>query len=130
MSTPTYVQHSWATYEMITRGHLNNLEEGVAANNAGVRALETWQGKVANVQTGSATLTNTLENPFNNSKKSIALGTALSNTNYDVVILSATAADGNIGEIEISDRLVNGFKMNYTGCASSVTVNYAIIGGN
>lgn len=129
MSTPTYVQHTWATYEMITRDHLNNMENGIAANNAGVRALETWQSKAANAQAGSVTLTNSLEFPFNNSKKSVALSPSRSNANYDVVILSATAASGNIGEIVISDRLVNGFKMAFTGSSESVTVNYAIIGG-
>ena len=79
-------------------------------------------------QTGSKTLTNNLVFPFNDSQVSVALSHALDNTNYDVVIKSATGA-GNIGEIEITDRQVNGFKMAFTGSANSVTVTYAVIGG-
>ena len=90
------------------------------------RATELEQHQVA--MTGSVTLTNTQEFPFNNSLKSVALSHALENANYEVVILSVTAT-GNPGEIEVSDRQVNGFKMAFTGSASSVTVNYAVIGG-
>lgn len=90
------------------------------------RATELEQHQVA--MTGSVTLTNSLAFPFNNSLKSVALDHSLENTNYDVVILSVTAT-GNPGEIEISDRQVNGFKAAFTGSASSVTVNYAVIGG-
>ena len=56
-------------------------------------------------QEGTKTLTNTLEFPFNDSQVSVALGHALDNINYDVVIKSVT------------------------GSASSVTVTYAVIGG-
>lgn len=129
MATATYNEHVWATYELITKDLMNHIEEGVGANNTGVRALETWKGKCDNVITGSTTLTNSLDFPFNNSKKSVALSHSLDNANYEVIILSATAAEGNIGDIEITERLVNGFKMNHTGSAPSVTVQYAVIGG-
>ena len=128
MSTPTYVQHTWATYEMITRDHLNNMENGIAANNAGLRTLETWQSKAANAQAGSVTLTNSLEFPFNNSVQSVALATARDNTNYIVQILAVSAV-GNPGVIEVTDRQVNGFKLGFTGSASSATITYTVIGG-
>ncbi len=86
-------------------------------------------GDLVICETGTASLTNSLAFPFNNSKKSVALSHSLDNANYEVVILSATAATGNIGDIEITDRLVNGFKMAHTGSAASVTVTYAVIGG-
>lgn len=81
-------------------------------------------------ETGSKILTNTLEFPFNNSKSSVAIPTVRSYTDYEVVIISATAASGNVGEVIVSERQVNGFKLEYTGSASSVTVTYAVIGGN
>jgi len=90
------------------------------------RAVELEQHQVA--ITGSVALTNSLKFPFNNSQKSVALSHALENANYDVVILSVTAT-GNPGEIEVTDRQTNGFKMAFTGSASSVTVTYAVIGG-
>jgi len=125
----SYVPHTWATYEMITRDLLNHMEQGISANDAAIAVLNTWKGKCTDIVTGSKTLTNSLDFPFNNSKSSVALSHSLDNANYEVIILSAVATDGNIGDIEITERLVNGFKMEHTGCASSVTVTYAVIGG-
>jgi len=79
-------------------------------------------------ETGSVTLTNTQGFPFNNSKVSVPLTNQRDNLNYIVVIVSATGA-GNVGEIEVSERLVNGFKIEHTGSAKSVAVVYAVIGG-
>ena len=79
-------------------------------------------------ETGTVTLTNSQKFPFNNSQVSVALANRRDNLNYVVVIVSATGT-GNVGEIEVSDRLVNGFKIAHTGSAKSVAVNYAVIGG-
>ena len=79
-------------------------------------------------ETGTVTLTNSQEFPFNNSQVSVALTNRRDNLNYVVVIVSATG-NGNVGEIEVSDRLVNGFKIAHTGSATSVAVTYAVIGG-
>ena len=38
-----------------------------------------------------------------------------------------TAVTGNAGEIEVSDKLVNGFKLSFTGSASSVTVAWVVL---
>ena len=124
-----YTPHTWATYEMVTKDGLNHMEEGIAANDAGITTLNTWKNKQSVVNSGTKALSNSQEFPFNNSKQSIALSNALDNTNYDVIIKSITA-NGNPGEIVISERLVNGFKMAYTGSATSVTVEWAVIGGH
>lgn len=87
-------------------------------------ALET-----ATVQeVGTVSLTNSQHFPFNNSQKSVALENRRDNTNY-VVVITAVTGTGNIGEIEVTDRLVNGFKIRHTGSANAVTVTYAVIGG-
>ena len=81
-------------------------------------------------ETGTVTLTNSMAFPFNNSKKSVALANTRDNLNYVVVVVSKTANDGgNIGEIEISERQINGFKIEHTGSSASVTVVYAVMGG-
>jgi hypothetical protein len=125
--------------------HFNNMEGGILDAHAAVgllinalrqqgwrvESLESRSDELEQHQvaiTGSVTLTNSLKFPFNNSQKSVALSHALENANYDVVILSVTAT-GNPGEIEVTDRQTNGFKMAFTGSASSVTVTYAVIGG-
>lgn len=79
-------------------------------------------------EVGTKTLTNSRKFPFNNSQSSVALAKTRDNLNYIVVIVSVTGS-GNIGEVEVTDRLVNGFKLAFTGSAKSATVQYAVIGG-
>ena len=77
---------------------------------------------------GSVTLTNTGKYPFNNSVQTVALMNTQKNIKYAVIpeIVSAT---GNPGEAVVSDKQVNGFKLAYTGSASSAVVKYIVIGG-
>ena len=46
-----------------------------------------------------------------------------------MIIAEVTSVAGNVGDINVSDRLTNGFKMAFTGGAKSVTVKYYVIGG-
>ena len=118
--------------------HFNNQEAGIydahAASLLLVNALRQLGWRVEDLEkatvqeTGTVTLTNTLEFPFNDSKKTVALTNVRDNLNYIVVVVSKTG-NGNIGEIEISDRQVNGFKIEFTGSAPSASVTYAVIGG-
>lgn len=80
------------------------------------------------VEVGTITLTNTQKFPFNNSQQSVALVRTQANGDY-VVTAEVTAASGNVGEIEITDKLINGFKIAYTGSSPSVTIRYVVIGG-
>lgn len=74
------------------------------------------------------TLTNTASYPFNNSEVTVSLATKRTTLNY-VVEYEVTDSDGNYGEIEISDKQLNGFKIGFTGSATSVTVKIKIRGG-
>lgn len=85
------------------------------------------QNKIA-AEHGTATLTNSEAFPFNNSQKSVALAQTLPDTNY-AVITQILSAVGNPGEIEVKDKLVNGFKLNTTGSAKSAVVDFIVIGG-
>lgn len=77
---------------------------------------------------GTKVLSNSLAYPFNNSKASVALSKTQNDTSY-VVITDVTSANGSAGEIIASEKQTNGFKLEYTGSASSVTVHYIVIGG-
>ena len=79
-------------------------------------------------ETGTASLTNSLAFPFNNSKKSIALVNQQEDTNY-VVYTEIQSATGNPGEIVVSDKQINGFKLAHTGGATAVSVKYYVLGG-
>ena len=90
--------------------------------------IKKWIENHDTVESGTTTLTNTLKFPFNNSKKSVSLNKARETTNY-IVLTEVTAFTGNVGDIEVSGKLVNGFQIAHTGSASSVTVKYVVLGG-
>ena len=48
--------------------------------------------------------------------------------NYTVEA-EVTTSDGNVGEIVISDKTLNGFKIAFTGSAKNVTATIKIRGG-
>lgn len=118
--------------------NFNNLETGVFDANIAMSLFMNFARQLgwrtdaletATVQeVGTVSLTNSQQFPFNSSKKSVALANRRDNLNYIVVIVAVTGT-GNIGEVEVTDRLVNGFKLNYTGSAPSAAVTYAVIGG-
>jgi hypothetical protein len=114
--------------------NFDNMEEGIfgatemAAEAArSIRhhgqAIEGLRG-----EKGQITLTNSLEYPFNNSIKTVSLATPRNRTDY-VVDVEVPANIGNVGRIEITDKLLNGFKIAFTGSAASVTLNYTVRGG-
>ncbi len=74
------------------------------------------------------TLTNSLKFPRNNSVQTISMTTARKTLNYDVS-WEITAATGNVGDIVVSDKQLNGFKIAYDGSASSVTLKIRVKGG-
>ncbi len=89
---------------------------------------DEWSKKGFTVQHGTKTLTNSQTFPFNNSKVTVALSPSLADTTY-AVIARVTSSTGNAGEVEVSDKLVNGFKINTTGSAKTAVVDYIVIGG-
>lgn len=81
------------------------------------------------VETGTVTLTNTLKYPFNNSDKTINLTKTRKTTNYLVEARVTGFSGGLPGELSVSDKALNGFKLGFDGSATSVTVKYIVKGG-
>lgn len=79
----------------------------------------------------TAALTNTLEYPFNDSKTTIAFESADErlSTNYTVHAEVTEETGGNAGRIIVSDKLLNGFKIEYTGGAGKVNLKIYVQGG-
>lgn len=75
------------------------------------------------------TLTNSKEYPFNNSQKTLALKTPRENLDYTVFVESSTEDAGGIGGIKITDKQLNGFKIEFTGAAKEVSVKCTVQGG-
>jgi len=119
--------------------HFNNMEAGIVDAHVGADQIliglrqNTWRiealEKATDQETGVKTLTNSAEFPFNNSIVTVPLTIVRDNLNYIVEVIKVEPTGGPVGEVEISDRQVNGFKMAFTGSATSVKVTYAVIGG-
>ena len=77
------------------------------------------------------TLENTLAFPFNstvNSPASIALDKVRDNAEYSVEA-EVLSHDGPVGEIEVTAKARNGFKISYSGSGASVTLLVKVKGG-
>ena len=114
--------------------NMNNIENGTHASNIGATeaALQIAQLKrdVRDLEgeIGVVNLKNTNKYPFNNSIKTIAMRKARNTIDYRVVY-ELISSDGAIGEVIITDKQLNGFKIEYTGSAANVAIKYYIQGG-
>jgi hypothetical protein len=77
---------------------------------------------------GRIRLSNTKTYPFNDSVQTVALKTEQTNQDY-LVVTEVLHADGEVGDIEVTGKAVNGFKIGYTGSAKNAELGYAVIGG-
>lgn len=80
----------------------------------------------SSTETGTVTLTNSKDYPFNDSKTTISIIKTRQNLFYDVEATVTAYSGGLPGEIIISDKQLNGFKIEFDGSAKSVTVAYKI----
>lgn len=87
------------------------------------RALTDLEAEIDKI-----TLTNSETFPFNNSVKTVALQKQRNTLNYRV-ITEVVSADGEVGDVIITDKQLNGFKIAFTGSAKNVTIKYYVQGG-
>ena len=112
-------------------GNFNNMEHGISDAHLAAALLIIQSGLTADqvaTEEKTVTLTNTQRYPFNSSTQTIALSTVRNFADYTV---EAEIADheGNVGEVRIFDRMLNGFKVAYDGSAKSATIKLRIKGG-
>lgn len=126
--------------------NFNNMEGGILENSLilaeATRVLKE-HGRDIDAMTGEMHviyLYNTAKYPANNSKTTIVLKQPRNNTDYIIaarvvsaVMPNGVAIDGDpagtAGNIVITDKLLNGFKVQYTGVAKEVTLEVEIQGG-
>ncbi len=115
--------------------HFNNMEGGINGGNLlgefitevlkkNGDALNNVGGEIIKV-----TLTNTQGAFFNNSVKTVALATNRDTLDY-IVDCEVQGDVPNVGEVVVYYKQINGFKVKYTGSATSVTLKLNIHGGN
>ncbi|AOY77181.1 hypothetical protein [Clostridium formicaceticum] len=114
--------------------NMNRMEEGIYESNLMAsmlvqrdlqqkRVLAELEGEI-----GEVSLLNTDAFPFNNSIKTVAMDKPRDTTDYRIHT-EVVSADGNVGDILITDKQLNGFKIAFTGSATNVTIKYYIQGG-
>lgn len=115
--------------------NFNNMEEGIfaadqlateAARMAKVnaRGIDAVKGEVISVA-----LTNSIAYPFNNSVKVVSLTQKKTTTDYYVDIELVSVTGGGVGEFRVTEKLLNGFKLAFTGSATAVNVICRVKGG-
>ena len=117
-------------------GNFNNMENGIqdvsvafAQMMIANRELEHRLDNEAAVEEHTVVLTNTQAYPFNNSKTTVNLTKVRANKTYVVDVEITAHSGGEVGDIKITDKLLNGFKVEFDGSATSVTVTLRIKGG-
>ena len=125
----SYSKHNFQDGQVLTGAAMDDIDEAVYDLTEDDEIHNAQLAQLRSSESATKVLTNNLAYPFNNSKASVALMNARDNIRYHVEIISVNAAGGPAGEIKITDRQTNGFKMEYTGSASTVSVTYAVTGG-
>lgn len=112
-------------------GNFNNMEHGISDAHLAAALLIIQSGLTADqvaTEEKTVTLSNSQSYPFNNSTQTIALSTVRNFTDYTVEA-EVLAHSGNVGDVRIFDRMLNGFKVAYDGSAKSATIKLRIKGG-
>lgn len=118
----------------ISQKNMNNIEIRIEGNDIAILNLLQYQRQharsIANAEGEviPASLTNTKTYPFNNSDKLITLTKIRDNLDYTVFV-EVVSKVGELGEIKVFDKQVNGFKVKYTGSATSVELKLYVRGG-
>lgn len=112
-------------------GNFNNMEIGIEDATVAAAFLMIAAGQLGAetaVEEKTITLTNSQSYPFNNSQKTVSLSNTRTTTAYSVDV-EVLEHSGDVGDVLISDKLLNGFKVRYDGSAKSATVKLIIKGG-
>lgn len=135
------VTHTPVEGEVIQQGtpqnaeNFNHIEMGIVngAELAALLAIEAIHTRqMLEDLSGEAitvTLTNSQAYPFNNSIKTVPLSKQRNHTDYTVSAEVMEYSGGFVGDIEITDKLANGFKVAHTGSATSVKLKIHVKGG-
>ncbi|MEG1904887.1 MAG: hypothetical protein RR212_10855 [Bacteroidales bacterium] len=80
-------------------------------------------------ENGEVTLTNTKKYPFNSSGVTVSMKQVRKTMNYDLFTEVLSVSGGEVGDIVIYDKQLNGFKVRFTGSATNIKIKYRIRGG-
>jgi hypothetical protein len=80
------------------------------------------------METGTIVLVNTKQYPFNDSSATVCLQNERESRSY-FVFTDVRDSDGAVGDVVVSGRAVNGFRVAFTGSAKRAEIGYFVTGG-
>ena len=128
------------------QAHFNNAEVGISDGSLAASLLTEGYIHLRRTQeandekqfaeilgeTHTVTLTNNKEYPFNSTVSSpttVALTKNRNNLYYSLEARATSVKGGLLGDIHITDKALNGFKVSFDGSAKNVTLELKIKGG-
>lgn len=119
---------------LMDQAHFNNMELGISDVGLAV-AIFQFQKIQDNYNQAVELHEVTLEMaagqkwPFNNQPTTVALRQLRESINYSVDVAVLSYSGGRLGNIQVTDRAKNGFKLTHDGSATTVKVQIRISGG-
>ena len=118
---------------LMDQTHFNNVEVGIsdsylAQQISRFKQLQEDYDTLSEVKSVSLAM-NALPWPFNNKENTVALSQLREHTDYSVEVEVVSYSGGRLGNIQVKDRALNGFKLLHDGSATTVNVIVRITGG-
>ena len=111
--------------------NFNNAERGILDTTTAAQLMLIMTKQTIDelaVEEKRITLTNNKKYPFNNSQQTIALAKTRNALTYSVEV-EVTSSTGEVGDIAISAKQLNGFKIKFDGSATTASLILRIKGG-
>ena len=107
--------------------NINNMEQGIfSANAKGAEALRLAR---TSAEAAEALRGVIIEQTLTSSQRYLSGANQRYTKDYAVTVEAESLDKGAVGDIIVSDKLLNGFKVAYTGSAASVKVKCYVQGG-
>ena len=118
---------------LLDQDHFNNVEVGIsdsylAQQISRFKQIQEDYDTLSEVKSVSLAM-NALPWPFNNKENTVALSQLREHTDYSVEVEVVSYGGGRLGNIQVKDRALNGFKLLHDGSATTVNVIVRITGG-
>lgn len=118
---------------LLDQDHFNNVEVGIsdsylAQQISRFKQIQEDYDTLSEVKSVSLAM-NALPWPFNNKENTVALSQLREHSDYSVEVEVVSYSGGRLGNIQVKDRALNGFKLLHDGSATTVNVVVRITGG-
>lgn len=119
---------------LLDQQHFNNMEHGISdLSLAGAifqfQKIQDSYNQTVELHTVNLAMNSGQKWPFNNQPTTVALRQLRESINYSVDVAVLSYSGGRLGNIQVTDRAKNGFKLTHDGSATTVKVQIRVSGG-